>query len=227
MLRRRLLIGAGLAPLLPSQSARSLAQAMEELEAEAADPARGGFHGPPAAAAGRGGLVERHGEGLHLPRAVRIERGGRVETLGDDAYGLPEGGIVPVSHAAATPTSSELRQALRLINDERARAGRGPLTLDSRLNRAAQGHARYMSDAGVLSHTGRGGSTFVERIEAAGYEPWRHLGENVARGYGTWSAAMTGWMGSSGHRANILGRNFRNVGLGRYGHYYVQDFGAR
>lgn len=227
MLRRRLLIGAGLAPLLPSLSARSLAQAMEEAQAEAADPERGGFRGPPAAPVGRGGLVERHDEGLHLPRAVRIERGGRVETLGDDVHGSPEDGIVLVSHTTTTPTSTELRQALRLVNNERARAGRAPLTLDARLSRAAQGHARYMNDARVLSHTGRGGSTFVRRIEAAGYEPWRYLGENVARGYGTWSAAMAGWMGSSGHRANILGRNFRNVGFGRYNHYYVQDFGAR
>lgn len=227
MLRRRLLIGAGLAPLLPSLSGRSFAQAVREAGVEAADPGRGEVHVPPAATVGRGGRVGHHGEGLRMARAVRIERGGQVEALGDDAYGLPEGGIVPVSHAAATPTGSELRQALRLINDERARAGRGPLTLDARLSRAAQGHAKYMSDAGVVSHTGRGGSTFVRRIEAAGYEPWRHLGENVARGYGTWSAATAGWMGSSGHRANILGRNFRNVGLGRYGHYYVQDFGAR
>jgi hypothetical protein len=227
VLRRRLLIGAGLAPLLPSLSARALAQTMEEPEAEATDPELGEVHVPPTATVGRGGLVEHHDEGLHLPRAVRIERGGQVEALGDDAYGLPEGGIIPVSHKAATPTGTELRQALRLVNNERARTGRAPLTLDSRLSRAAQGHARYMNDARVLSHTGRGGSTFVRRIEAAGYEPWRYLGENVARGYGTWSGAMTGWMGSSGHRANILGRNFRNVGLGRYNHYYVQEFGAQ
>ncbi|MGE3743061.1 MAG: CAP domain-containing protein [Geminicoccaceae bacterium] len=33
-------------------------------------------------------------------------------------------------------------------------------------------------------------------------------------------------MSSTGHRANILNRTYREVGFGRYNHYYVQDFGA-
>jgi hypothetical protein len=227
VLRRRLLIGAGITPLLWSLSGRFLAQAVEEVGAEAADPELGKIHVPPAAMVGRGGWVEHHGEELRMPCAVRIEPDGLIETLGNDVHGSPERGIVLVSHTTATPTNTELRQALRLINNERARNGRDPLTLDPRLSRAAQRHAKYLNDARVVSHTGSGGSTFVGRIEAAGYKPWRHLGENVAQGYSTWSSAMAGWMRSSGHRANILSRNFRNVGLGRYNHYYVQDFGAQ
>ena len=161
------------------------------------------------------------------PEAADHERGGRIETLGEDVRGSPEGGIVLVSHTTMTPTGAELRQALQLINNRRARAGVAPLTLDSRLTCAAQGHARYMYRARVCGHAGSGGSTPVRRIEACGYRPWLHLGENVACGYSTWSAAMTTWMNSSGHRANILSPRFRNVGLGRYGHHYVQDFGAR
>jgi uncharacterized protein YkwD len=222
MFRRQLLIGAGIAPLLPSLPGKSLAQAMEELEA--AEPEHE-VHVPPAARVKRGEPVEHEGEELHMPRAVLVKRGGQIELLGDDVHGSLESGIVLVSHTTTTPSSTERQQALRLINNERTRVGLASLTLDSRLSCAAQGHARYMSRAGRCSHTGSGGSTFIQRIEACGYRSWSYLGENVACGHSTWSAAMRGWMNSSGHRANILSRNFRNVGLGRYNHYYVQDFG--
>jgi uncharacterized protein YkwD len=124
-------------------------------------------------------------------------------------------------------SSTELQQALRLINNERTRRGVAPLILASKLNCAAQKHARYMSTARRCGHTGSGSSTYVQRIEACGYKSWRYLGENVACGHSTWSAAMRAWMNSSGHRANILSPRFRNVGLGRYNHYYVQDFGTQ
>jgi hypothetical protein len=225
MLRRQLLIGAGIAPLFPSLPGKPFAQALEQPGAP--DFEHGDVHLPPAARIERRGQIEHRGEEIHMPRAVRVKRGEPIEILGDEVHGLLEGGIVLVSHTTATPTSTELQQALRLINDERAKIGAAPLTLNSSLTCAAQGHAKYMSDFRRCSHTGSGGSTFVQRVEACGYRSWRALGENVACGYTTWSAAMTGWMNSSGHRANILSRSYREVGLGRYSHYYVQDFGAR
>ena len=48
---------------------------------------------------------------------------------------------------------------LSLINDARAAAGLRPLALDAELIAAAQGHAAWMVDADVFSHTGAGGST--------------------------------------------------------------------
>lgn len=44
---------------------------------------------------------------------------------------------------------------------------------------------------------------------------------------------MAGWMGSPGHRQNILNPNYREIGVGYfsgagdYGVYWVQDLGAR
>ena len=55
------------------------------------------------------------------------------------------------------------------------------------------------------------------------------LAENVAYNYPTASAVVDGWMRSPGHRANILGRAFRRVGVGcvadaRDRLWWAQDF---
>ena len=41
-------------------------------------------------------------------------------------------------------------------------------------------------------------------------------GENIAYGQSSPQAVMEGWMNSSGHRANILNSNFKNIGVGLY-----------
>lgn len=40
------------------------------------------------------------------------------------------------------------------------------------------------------------------------------VGENIAYGYPSGKAVVRGWMGSSGHRANILRRKYRLLGVG-------------
>jgi uncharacterized protein YkwD len=53
----------------------------------------------------------------------------------------------------------------------------------------------------------------------------------VAYGYPSGSAVVAGWMGSSGHRANILNSSYRLLGVGAVqssdGRWYAaQVFGA-
>jgi hypothetical protein len=120
--------------------------------------------------------------------------------------------------------SANEQYLLELINAERAKAGVQPLAFDNDLSEAAEGHSRWMLAADVFSHTGSGGSSSTQRMKAAGYVlngSWA-TGENIA-----WATtrAPTGYqdevkllhtnlMNSSGHRANLLNPNFREVGLG-------------
>ncbi len=99
-----------------------------------------------------------------------------------------------------------------------------PLAFDAELNDAARGHSRWMLDQDVFSHSGAGGSSPGDRMRDAGYEfqgNWT-WGENIA-----WSGttgevdvqALTletyeGLFESPGHRENLLGDGFREVGLG-------------
>jgi uncharacterized protein YkwD len=78
-----------------------------------------------------------------------------------------------------------------------------------------------------MSHTGSDGSSPGDRITRAGYN-WSTYGENVAYGYSTPESVMAGWMGSPGHKRNILNCAFKEIGIGlaQPGNYWTQDFGT-
>lgn len=109
-------------------------------------------------------------------------------------------------------------------NEFRARQGMKPLHLDARLSAAARAHARDMHDRGYFDHVAPGGRTFVDRIGASGYGSYRAASENIAMGYSTPSEVVQGWIDSPGHRANMLGGPYRDIGIGIHGEYYVQLF---
>jgi hypothetical protein len=115
-----------------------------------------------------------------------------------------------------------------LVNAQRAQAGLSPLGIDSHLTNSAQGHSNWQASAQTMSHTGAGGSSPGDRIEAAGFN-WQYMGENVAYGYDTEDSVMQKWMDSAGHRENILSANFNMMGsaVAYTGStpYWTQDFG--
>lgn len=116
----------------------------------------------------------------------------------------------------------------------RVQAGLGTLQLTSELSEAAQGHANWLAANDRSGHTGAGGSAPYDRMVAAGYPtgPGGGTGENQACGQTSVAMVMEGWMGSSGHRANILEGRFEDVGFGyayrngtTYRHFWVVNFG--
>ena len=118
-------------------------------------------------------------------------------------------------------------QMLRLVNDERRRAGLAPLQQDDRLREAARQHSEEMFRLGYFSHDSpRTGSPF-DRISAAA-RFFLTSGENIAYAP-TVEIAHNGLMNSPSHRKNILAPEFRNVGIGVvsagiYGRMFTQDF---
>jgi uncharacterized protein YkwD len=141
----------------------------------------------------------------------------------------------PTPASSTAPTSGGTRppappagttdQVVALVNAERAEAGCGPLTTDARLTAAAQRHSDDMSARGYFSHTSQDGRTFADRIAAAGHPA--PAAENIAAGQASAAAVMAAWMGSPGHRANILDCGHRGIGVGyaAKGRYWTQDFG--
>ncbi len=128
------------------------------------------------------------------------------------------------------------QQVLELVNQERAKAGVPPLKRNTDLDYAARFHAKDMNDDKYFAHDSYDGANLVcvwsTRISNF-YTSWNSLGENIAAGYSTPDAVMAGWMGSPGHKANILNSGYREIGVGyyygsnNYHSYWVQDFGAR
>jgi uncharacterized protein YkwD len=146
---------------------------------------------------------------------------------------------------AEDATSDQLESAmLCLMNKERLRKGIRPLEAQEQLRQASLKHTFDMLGALLFSHTGSNGSTLEERIKKTGYfrktKEW-FVGENLAYGYGYRSsprAIMRMLMNSPVHRANILDKHFKEVGVGvaygtpekRYrneGATYTTDFGGR
>ena len=100
---------------------------------------------------------------------------------------------------------------------------------DERMRTAARRHSADMAEHDYFSHTGRDGSSFVDRLADAGY-PRRHAaGENIAYGYPTAESVVDAWMASTGHRNNILNCDALStgVGLAYQGRtpYWTQEFG--
>ncbi|MGW7074859.1 sigma-70 family RNA polymerase sigma factor [Streptomyces sp. NPDC054866] len=126
--------------------------------------------------------------------------------------------------------NSYSEEVTRLANAERAKSGCGPLTLNSKLGDAAQGHSNDMAERDFFDHTNPDGEDPGDRVTAAGYK-WSTYGENIAAGQRTPSAVMDSWMNSSGHRANILNCSFKEIGIGYRqgsgGPWWTQNFGAR
>ena len=132
---------------------------------------------------------------------------------------------LPVTAAQAGTAADETDTVVALVNQEREEAGCSPVTVDDRLDAAAQDHSQDQADMGKMTHTGSDGSTVGERATQAGYR-WSKIGENVASGTTSPERVMALWMNSSAHRANILNCAFRDISVGRVAGYWTQDFGT-
>ncbi len=143
------------------------------------------------------------------------------------ATAAPTATAVPVY-----PMDAAAQRVFELTNAERARQGLPALRLNPNLISAAGWFAQDMAanEVNSLSHTDSLGRDAPTRISQFGYR-WLYFAENIAMGYPTADAVMAGWMGSEGHRENILNPTMNEIGIGHVQangwDYWVEDFGAR
>jgi len=112
-----------------------------------------------------------------------------------------------------TQENSEEKELLDLVNNERAKAGLPSIKLSPAVSTAARIKADEMSVKKYFNHTSPIYGTPFEMLHAFGIS-YRTAGENIAKGQKTANAVMGAWMNSEGHRANILNRDFTEVGIG-------------
>lgn len=113
-------------------------------------------------------------------------------------------------------------EILDMVNQERAAAGLGSLTMDTDLLETAMKRAQEC--AVYYAHTRPNGEScftaYPSRLAAGA--------ENIALGYNGAQEVMNGWMNSDGHKQNILKSGMKSIGVGVFYHngcyYYVQNF---
>lgn len=137
-----------------------------------------------------------------------------VQALTADADGCAGSGDPPTE-----PNAAQTRRAtLCLRNARRTEARLRPLTSSRTLARAARAHSEDMGERRFFAHDTPDGMEPADRIVAAGYpRNGVRVGENLAWGEetaGTPAAIVEGWMESAGHRANVLRREFQEIGIG-------------
>jgi uncharacterized protein YkwD len=125
----------------------------------------------------------------------------------------------PAAPAASSVLSAYEFDIVRRMNAIRAARGRRPLRVSRQLSAAAAYHTNQMGLRGFFEHESANGADFWKRIER--FYPSRQarswsVGENILWGSPEISAAeaVLEWMQSPPHRANILSRDWREVGLG-------------
>lgn len=147
---------------------------------------------------------------------------------GSTGPGNPLPNPIPPPPPPTEEVDPVVEELLLLHNQERGAVGKGKLHLDDRCLVAARKHARWMAENNRHSHRGEDGSTVGDRLSDAGYR-WTLVGENIAWGYPSPSAVTSGWLGSAGHRANILNNGYESVGFGYAdggrGRYWCAVFG--
>lgn len=130
-----------------------------------------------------------------------------------------------------TTTSSQMNsdelEIFNLINKQRTDNGLTALKNDNEVQRIARIKAQDMVNNNYFSHQSPTYGSPFDMLKSFGVS-YKSAGENIAANSSN-SGAVTAWMNSSGHRANILNNSYNYTGIGvvsspKYGKMYVQMF---
>lgn len=137
------------------------------------------------------------------------------------------GQILQIPLVSTAVTNNE-QQVLVLCNQIRSKNGLPALTMNWQLERMARIKAQDMVNKHYFSHTSPTYGSPFKMMKSFGIL-YTYAGENIAAGQPTPQAVVNSWMKSPGHRANILSKNYTQIGVGysaggTYGTYWVQEF---
>ncbi len=118
------------------------------------------------------------------------------------------------SSCAIPENASQLANAIASgLNQTRQSASLRQLRPDRALMSAAQTHACDLTRNGFFDHRGSDGSNVQVRARRAGFRDCL-IAENLAWGYPDPGQIIGGWLGSAGHRRNMLLANVTDFGVG-------------
>jgi len=165
-------------------------------------------------------------KGIFFLRNLEVKVGERDWGTTASFQGLPSG-----NESVPSSNPSFEKEVLELVNTARKQANLPALQWKESLAKAGRYHAADMAADGYFSHDSK---DRVNKSLAVVGTPFERIGrfdksgnaENIAYNQPTPEKVMSDWMNSPGHRANILSKNVRTLGVGYVDGYWVQDFGG-
>ena len=126
--------------------------------------------------------------------------------------------------------NADEKEVFDLINQQRKNNGLSELKNDNEILAMVRIKAEDMVKNNYFSHQSPTYGSPFDMLKSFKIS-YKSAGENIAANSSN-SAAVTAWMNSSGHKANILNSSFNYTGIGvvsspRYGKMYVQIFVGR
>ncbi|MDQ7779568.1 MAG: FHA domain-containing protein [Planctomycetota bacterium] len=118
------------------------------------------------------------------------------------------------------------KEQIKITNKYREMFGRRIVAINEKLGRATRKHSEWMLSVGRLSHEQDNPKTKSpsDRVGLEGYGGG--ASENICVGHEDPEGAHEGWCHSSGHHRNILMDGHTEMGVGKAGAYWTQNFGA-
>jgi uncharacterized protein YkwD len=149
---------------------------------------------------------------------------GRISLIVAIAFAASSIGVLAVpattfAWSSGAFSSASEQQLLALTNQARSSAGRKTLRWDGALASIARWRSKDMIQRDYFSHDIPGGGQVFDEMDQRGY-CYRVAGENI--GWNTYpddsatSQIQQMFMNSSGHRANILRKDWDRIGIGAY-----------
>ena len=134
-------------------------------------------------------------------------------SLGSQAGAFSAVKRIPSGRVLSYATSMSIGGLLADTNASRAQNGAAPLSLNDKLDAAAQAKANDMATRNYWSHNTPEGNPPWVFVTTQGYS-YQKLGENLATGFSDEQSTIDGWMASPPHRENLLDPAFTEIGFG-------------
>ncbi|MBX4197051.1 hypothetical protein KW801_00660 [Candidatus Saccharibacteria bacterium] len=146
----------------------------------------------------------------YIPLVLAI---GFLLTLSSSGGALKAAVHHPLGRVLSYSTSMSIGGLLANTNAQRTANGVAGLSLNNKLDAAAQAKADDMAARNYWSHYTPEGNPPWVFVSAQSYS-YQKLGENLATGFSDEQSTINGWMASPPHRENLLDSAFSEVGFG-------------
>jgi uncharacterized YkwD family protein len=134
---------------------------------------------------------------------------------GTAAPAKPSGTVTDAKAPTGTGTlSSQGSRILQLANAERAKVGAPALKSNTELNKLATMKSQDMVENNYFSHQSPTYGSPFDMMKTYGVS-YMYAGENLAINSDA-DKAHNAWMGSEGHKKNLLNPDFTEIGIGLY-----------